>query len=64
MATAGRKTAITKLTWDWLDFERRLLDLRNPERDESNKRRALVPITDRLYDALPKREKKRKRDMC
>ena len=58
LATAGRKTAITELTWDRVDFERRLLDLRNPERDESNKRRALVTITDRLYDALTKAREK------
>ena len=58
MATAGRKTAITELTWDWVDFERRLLDLRNPKRDESNNCRDLVPITDRLFDVLAKARKK------
>ena len=52
LATAGRKSAILELTWDRVDFERKLIDLRNPERHASQKRRALVPMTDRLYSVL------------
>ena len=52
LATAGRKSAILELTWDRVDFKRKLIDLRNPERHAPNKRRALVPMTDRLYSVL------------
>lgn len=52
LATAGRKSAILELTWDRVDFDRKLIDLRNPERRASKKRRAEIPMTDRLYNVL------------
>lgn len=52
IATAGRKGAVTELTWDRVDFNRRLLNLFNPDKDESNKGRSEVPITPRLYNVL------------
>lgn len=60
LATAARKTAILELTWDRVDFERRQINLRNPERlGDRNKPRARVPMTNRLYDELQKAFKDR-----
>lgn len=52
IATAGRKGAVTELTWDRVDFDRGLLNLFNPDKDESNKGRSEVPITSRLHQVL------------
>lgn len=50
--TAGRMGAVLDLTWDRVDLERRRLDLRDPERGETPKGRAVVAINDWLYEAL------------
>lgn len=50
--TAGRKTAITRLRWSQVDFDRRLIDLAEPGRRETRKRRAKVPMTPDLFAAL------------
>ncbi len=50
IATAGRKTAILELTWDRVDFDRRLISL--GKGDKRAKGRATVPMTDSLRTAL------------
>ena len=42
--TAARAGAILDLTWDRVDFERRLIHYHRPGRRETKKRRAVVPI--------------------
>jgi integrase len=44
LATAGREAALLQLTWDRVDLERGLIDLDDPERSLTSKRRAAVPI--------------------
>jgi integrase len=50
LATAGRMTAILQLTWDRVDFDRRVVRL--GEGEKRRKGRATVPMTDRLRAAL------------
>ncbi|MCU4161520.1 site-specific integrase [Acidiphilium sp. AL] len=47
--TAGRASALLELTWDRVDFERRMIDLGE---GNGNKRRAKVPIADPLLSLL------------
>lgn len=54
LKTAGRKAAILGLTWDRVDLENRLIDLRDPELKGNRKGRAVIPIGDRLYEELQK----------
>lgn len=42
--TAGRSTAILDLKWDRVDFDRELIDLRNPLITTPHKGRAIVPM--------------------
>jgi integrase len=49
LRTAARTGAIMDLTWDQVDMKSRLIDY-GP--GHGNKRRAIVPIDDRLYEAL------------
>lgn len=50
--TGARKGALLDLRWPQIDFVNRIIHL-NPEgRAQTNKRRAIVPINDRLYEAL------------
>jgi integrase len=42
--TAARTGAILDLTWDRVDFDRRIINYRRPGRAETKKRRATVPI--------------------
>ena len=50
--TGARKGALLDLRWPQIDFVNRIIHL-NPEgRTQTNKRRAIVPINDRLYEAL------------
>ena len=46
VTTGARSNAILDLTWDRVDLERRIINLRNPELFETNKGRADVPIND------------------
>lgn len=52
ISTAGRAGAILDLTWDRVDFERRKIVLANPERGETNKGKATVPMNDAAFLAL------------
>ena len=51
LTTAARKTAILQLTWDRVDFERRLIKL-GIVGDKNRKGRATVPMTDICYAEL------------
>jgi integrase len=52
--TGARKGALLELKWQQIDFANRLIYL-NPEgREQTTKRRAIVPINDRLFDVLNK----------
>lgn len=46
VTTGARSNALLDLTWDRVDFNKRIIDLRNPEKHESAKGRAIVPIND------------------
>lgn len=50
--TGARPGAVLDLTWDRVDFGRRLIDLELPGRIETNKRRAVVPFEGALFTAL------------
>ena len=52
LETGGREMAIRELTWDRVDFDVRILDLRNPTRPLTFKRSASVPISDALLVVL------------
>lgn len=50
--TMARPGAILDLTWDRVDFMRRLIDFNPPGRAQTAKRRPVLPIGDRLLQAL------------
>lgn len=50
--TMARPSAILELTWDRVDFMRRLIDFSPPGRVRTAKRRTVVPINDELLEAL------------
>lgn len=52
LGTGARKGAIGDLTWHQVDFESGLIDFNDPERDETDKKRAIVPMNGRLREAL------------
>ncbi|MGQ4813096.1 tyrosine-type recombinase/integrase [Agrobacterium vitis] len=52
LGTAARVTAILELTWDRVDFERKLIHLRDPSDKVARKGRAIVPINGTLMAAL------------
>lgn len=53
MTTGARATALLELPWIRVDFERKEINLNPPGRiQKENKRRAHVPINDRLYPLL------------
>jgi integrase len=53
VATAARTSALLELTWDRVDFDRRLITLkRQDDTDEEIKPRAVVPMTKRAYRYL------------
>jgi integrase len=52
LATAARVSAVLELTWNRVDFDRRLITLRDPEDKKRRKGRATVPINDTLFAAL------------
>ena len=46
--TGARKTAILGLKWDQINFDRNTIDFRDPELDETNKKRAYIPMPPKL----------------
>jgi integrase len=52
IGTGARSAAALELTWDRVDFARRMINLRNPFDRAARKGRATVPINDALYVAL------------
>jgi integrase len=52
LATAGRHRAVLGLTWDRVDFAGGRIDLRDPDRPVTNKRRQLVPMAAMARAAL------------
>lgn len=52
IATGARNEAALQLTWDRVDFERRMIMLRNPFDRGRRKGRATIPINDTLMAAL------------
>lgn len=50
--TMARPSAILDLTWDRVDFDRRLIDFNPPGRRQTAKRRPTVKMNDELHDAL------------
>lgn len=57
IATGARSGAALQLTWDRVDFGRRMIQLRNPFDKERRKGRATVPINDSLLAALKEAHK-------
>lgn len=52
IGTGARNAAALELTWDRVDFDRRLINLRNPFDGTRRKGRATVPVNDTLLAAL------------
>ncbi|TCV66333.1 site-specific integrase [Neorhizobium sp. S3-V5DH] len=52
IGTGARNEAALQLTWDRVDFERRMIRLRNPFDKAKRKGRATIPINDTLFEAL------------
>lgn len=52
VCTGARSNAILDLTWDRVDFERGMIDLRLPRQRQTNKGRAVVPMNARAKEAL------------
>lgn len=52
IATGARREAALQLTWDRIDFDRRMIQLRNPFDKAKRKGRATVPMNDSLLQAL------------
>lgn len=52
LGTGGRSAALLGLTWDRVDFERGLIDLRDPEMTQPHKGRAITPINRMVRAAL------------
>jgi integrase len=52
LATAGRAGAILDLSWNRIDFERRRIYLRDPDKIVTIKGRAVTPMNQMAYDAL------------
>jgi integrase len=52
IGTGARNEAAMQLTWDRVDFARRMIQLRNPFDKSRRKGRATVPMNDTLYNAL------------
>lgn len=52
IGTGARNAAAMQLTWDRVDFNRRIIQLKNPFDRAVRKGRATVPMNDTLHDAL------------
>lgn len=57
LGTGARNEAAMQLTWDRVDFDRRMIQLRNPFDKTRRKGRATVPMNDGLHDALEEAKK-------
>lgn len=57
IGTGARSTAALELTWDRVDFDRRMITLRNPFDRTRRKGRATVPMNGMLYEALQEAKK-------
>lgn len=57
--TSARPGAILDLEWSRVDLNRRLIDLRNPEKEVTKKRRTIVPMNDSLFEALVEAKEQR-----
>lgn len=52
IATGARMQAILDLQWDQIDFKHRTINFNAPGREQTNKRRPVVPLNARAYSAL------------
>lgn len=52
LSTAARPSHLLQLTWDRVDLQARIINLDDPERSETKKGRARVPINDEFFGAL------------
>jgi integrase len=52
ITTGARMGAILELRWEQVDFKHRRIDFNQPGREQTNKRRPVVPLNDRAYAAL------------
>lgn len=52
LATGARASAILDLTWDRVDFHHGTINFKPPGREQTNKRRTVVPINNRARMAL------------
>jgi integrase len=52
IATGARMSAILELRWEQVDFKHGVINFNPPAREQTNKRRAVVPITDRARQEL------------
>lgn len=50
--TMARPNAILDLTWNRVDFDRRQIDFRSPDKTATKKRRVVVPMGQELYETL------------
>lgn len=57
ICTGARASALLDLTWDRVDFEKRLINLDNPSRDVTSKGRAIVPMNDTAFAYLSEAKK-------
>lgn len=58
LATGGRNAALLGLKWARCDFQKDLIDLRDPDITTAHKRRAIVPMNTMLKEALLAAHKK------
>lgn len=63
LETAARREAIMDLTWDRVDFEINVIHFDTPDRRQTNKRRAAVPISRSLRPILERAYRERKNDL-
>jgi integrase len=52
LETAGRMSAVLGLTWDRVDFVRKMVDLRDPKMTVTKKRRVMLPMSEELCEVL------------
>lgn len=52
VATGARMGAILELTWDQVDFKHRTINFNAENREQTNKRRPVVPMNNRAQEAL------------